>query len=72
MAWEQPKPTKRFAVFYRGGWYGEGDTIRDAWWAARIQTNAACDPYGARLYSNIRAEGEAREVNAPAVAEVTL
>jgi hypothetical protein len=25
-AWVQPPPTKRFAAWYRGAWYAEGET----------------------------------------------
>lgn len=59
--WIQPAPTKRFAVFYDGAWYGQGDTAEAAWWDAKRQTNASHCRYGAALYAKIRRAGTVRE-----------
>ena len=33
--WRQPAPTRAFALWHNGKWYGEGDTAAAAWSDAR-------------------------------------
>lgn len=30
-SWKQPEPTKAYAVYCQGAWYGRGDTPKEAW-----------------------------------------
>ena len=58
--WKQPAPTKAYAVWYDGAWYGQGDTVAAAWADVRRQCNADHDRFGARLYRDIRHGGQAK------------
>lgn len=60
--WKQPAPTKRFAIYYDGAWYGEGDTPELAWGAVRRQLSPQYDRYGAALYAKVRRFGAAQAV----------
>jgi hypothetical protein len=52
--WKQPAPTRRFAVWFEGAWYGQGETVTAAWFDARRQTNADHCRYGATLFRKLR------------------
>lgn len=62
--WQQPAPTKRFAVYFDGAWYGEGDTVKEAWAAVHRQLSPQHDRYGAALYAKVRRSGRAQETEA--------
>ena len=57
-AWTQTAPTKAFAIYLDGAWYGEGDTAETAWFAARRQVNAEHCRYGHAMYAKLRREGK--------------
>jgi hypothetical protein len=52
--WRQPAPTKAFALWHNGKWYGEGDTA--AWSDAR----ATIAPASSKFWSELRDNGTAR------------
>ncbi len=64
MSWKQPDPTKRYAVFYDGAWYGEGDTPEAAWAGVRRQLSPQHDRYGATLFAKIKRAGKVQETAA--------
>ena len=64
MTFKQPAPTKRFAVYFEGAWYGEGETVKEAWSAVHRQLSPQHDRYGATLYAKIRKSGRAQETEA--------
>lgn len=70
MSWVQPAPTKRFVVCLDDEWYGQGDTVKDAWADVRRQTNADHDCYGASFYAHICSVAVVKELRGdrPAVA----
>lgn len=59
--WKQPSPTKPFAVWMDGAWYGEGDTPAAAWNSARRQTNADYCAYGATMYRKLKRFGQVKQ-----------
>jgi hypothetical protein len=60
--WTQPAPTKRFAVYFEGYWYGQGDTHEAAWGDVKRQLSPQYDRYGAALYAKIRRFGNTKAV----------
>jgi hypothetical protein len=54
--WRQPAPTKAFALWHKGKWYGEGDTAAGAWSHAR----AIIAPASPKFWSKLRDHGKAR------------
>lgn len=60
--WKQPEPTKAFAIYFDGAWYGQGDTPEAAWANAKRQTNAGYCRYGATLYAKICRRGACKRV----------
>lgn len=64
MAFKQPEPTKAYAIYFEGAWYGEGDTAKMAWADVHRQLAPQHDRYGAALYAKIRRSGRAQMSNA--------
>ena len=64
--WKQPEPTKAYAVYMDAEWYGEGDTIADAWNDARRRADAWFDVNQSQgknpLFKKIKRYGGARKV----------
>ena len=59
----KPEPTKAYAVYMDGAWYGEGDTIADAWNDARRRSAAWYAAGGNNiLFKKIKRYGGARKV----------
>ena len=54
--WRQAAPTKAFALWHNGKWYGEGDTAAGAWSDAR----ATIAPASLKFWSELRDHGKAR------------
>ena len=54
--WRQPAPTKAFALWHNGKWYGEGNTAAAAWSDAR-STIAPASP---KFWSELRDNGKAQ------------
>ncbi len=54
--WRQPAPTKAFALWHNGKWYGEGDTAAAAWSDSR----ATIAPASPKFWSELRDNGKAQ------------
>jgi hypothetical protein len=54
--WRQAAPTKAFALWHHGKWYGEGDTAAAAWSDAR----ATIAPASPKFWRELRDNGKAR------------
>ena len=54
--WRQPAPTKAFALWHEGKWYGEGDSAAAAWSDAR----ATIAPASPKFWRELRDHGRAQ------------
>ena len=69
MSFKQPEPTKAFAIYMSGGWYGEGDTPRAAWDDAKRQIAPHAHSVNAGMWRKLRDYGSARKVETAAQRE---
>ena len=58
----KPEPTKAYAIYMDGEWYGEGDTASGAWNDVRRQVGAGYSREGNIMFAKIRRYGHARKV----------
>lgn len=58
--WKQPEPTKAYAVYMNGNWYGEGDDSQAAWDNARRQIAPDAHPINREMWNKLRHFGKAR------------
>ena len=57
--WTQPKPTKEYAVYMGDKWYGEGDSVEQAWHDVEIVVR----PASPRFWRELRQNAKARKVD---------
>jgi len=60
--WKQPNPTKEYAIYLDGAWYGEGDTVQAAWNDARRQVQAGHSSYSNAMWNKLRHGAVARRI----------